>query len=231
LTTLRELAACLNRSGTVSIVHDVLCYQMGLPDHSTTSLIGHIAALRGKHFNLDVILVGTEQFNDASLRHIDEALFRTREAYARVNLGVARVDYFGMSEAPAGDLAEINSHFEAYELTAGFSGPNEDALDVFIVADYDVDDQEAGLAAVDVPCNKDLYLMTGAVLGKRWTGIPLGGVTLGQVMAHEIGHLLGLDHVTNVGNLMFPTSSGTDLAPSQGEVVRGHCLVREGCDL
>jgi hypothetical protein len=231
MTTLRRLAECLNRSGTVSIVHDVLCYLAGLPDRSETSLLGHISALRGRHVHLDVIMVGTEQFNDPARRNLDEALFRTRETYNQVNLGVARVEYFGMSEAEAGDFAKIDSHFEAYELTAGFSGANDNALDVFVVANYDVDDEEAGLAAIDVPCNKDLYKMTGAVLGRSWTGLALDGVTLGQVMAHEIGHLLGLRHVDNVGNLMFRLASGTDLAPSQGEVVRGHCMVQTGCDL
>lgn len=231
MTTLRALAQCLDRSGTVSIVHDVLGYHIGLPDHSTTSLIGHIRSLRGKHIHLDVILVPAAEFNTSARRAVDLALFRTRETYAQADLGVARVEWFGMSESEAGDYARIDSKLEAYELTSRFSGPNDDALDVFITADYSIDDEHAGIAAVNIPCNKDLAKMTGAVMGKRWTGVPLDGVMMGQVMAHETGHLLGLRHVTNVGNLMFEVATGTDLAPSQGETMREHCMVHNGCNL
>jgi Metallo-peptidase family M12B Reprolysin-like len=231
VTTLRMLAHCLDRSGTVSIVHDVLCYHTGLPEHTNTSLLDHIRALRGKHIHLDVIFVGVEQFNIVAKRKVDSAVFKLRETYAQVDLGVARVEYFQMTESEAGDYAVIDSKLEAFELTSRFSGPNDDALDAFVVANYDLDDEHAGIAAINVACDKDRAKMTGAVFGKDFTGVPLDPVMLGQVMAHEVGHLLGLRHVTNVGNLMFPTASGFELAPSQGAIMRSHCMVHAGCDL
>lgn len=49
----------------------------------------------------------------------------------------------------------------------------------------------------------------------------------GAVMAHEVGHFLGLEHVADQNNLMYPTvPNGGALTAAQGVVVRGHCSVR-----
>jgi len=43
-----------------------------------------------------------------------------------------------------------------------------------------------------------------------------------RVLAHEVGHILSLDHVDNKANLMFSGSSGTQLTTKQASVMHNH---------
>jgi len=40
-----------------------------------------------------------------------------------------------------------------------------------------------------------------------------------RVLAHEVGHILSLDHVNNKSNLMFSGSNGTNLTPAQAKTM------------
>jgi len=49
-----------------------------------------------------------------------------------------------------------------------------------------------------------------------------------RVLAHEVGHILALDHVNDKANLMFSGSSGTDLTADQAETMnqRAHTFLQ-----
>jgi hypothetical protein len=241
MVSLRSIAQCVDASGTISIVHDFLGYRHGLPESTSTSLLKQIRLLQGKHIHLDLILVALEQISKPLERDVDYAVYSARETYAQVDLGIGRVKFFQIPEAEANGYAEITRRTEAKRLTKKWSGPNHDAIDVFFVPNYAVGKDKVGIAPIGIlsasnpdaytglPCNKDLYLFSGCVIGLRWFGIPTGHSTLGQVLAHEVGHGLGLPHVTNIGNLMYNTATGTDLVESQGATMRHHCMVQDGC--
>jgi hypothetical protein len=57
--------------------------------------------------------------------------------------------------------------------------------------------------------------------------VELVGSTTGQALAHEVGHYLGLSHVTSdATNLMFPTiPNGGLLTTTQGNTMRSHCFI------
>lgn len=58
-----------------------------------------------------------------------------------------------------------------------------------------------------------------------------GSVTWGQVMQHEIGHVVGLDHASGTGQLMYPAVSSTNHRMGAGDLagfnwvgLRGGCI-------
>jgi hypothetical protein len=57
--------------------------------------------------------------------------------------------------------------------------------------------------------------------------VELIGSTTGQVLAHEVGHYLGLSHVTGDStNLMFPSvPNGGVLTTAQGNIMKSHCFI------
>jgi hypothetical protein len=240
MVSVREMAQCIGISGNFSIVRDFFGHRMGIPRLSQNSpltvqlsLLKQIHLLQSKHIHLDVIRVGS--FTVLEEMNIDYAVYKARETYAQVDLGIGRVAHFLIPEEDADGLEEINSHSEAKKLAKKYRGPHDDAIDVFIVMDFNVTSggqEKAGICDINLPCNKNLYHFDGAVMGVRFAGgVPLGSIMLGQVLAHEVGHGLGLYHTSTVGNLMFgpDPATGFDLSSDQGEKMRSHCFVQSGC--
>lgn len=222
--SLRQAAQCLGLSGDVSVVHDFFGYLEGVPNGVQLSLRGQIRALGGRHIHLDLIQVAVEQFTAADRRRIDAAVQRTREVFAQVDLGVGRVAHFQIPESEADGLETIDSHSQAKKLTRRYRGPHDDAIDVFFVREYNVGEDD-GQSKIDLSCNKDRRNYSGAVIG-------MGGASGGlfpELLPHELGHGLGLKHVTNVDNLMHEVITDTNLAASQGAEMRSHCFARPGC--
>ena len=223
--SLRQAAQCLGLPGDFSVLRDFFGYLEGFPGGvSQLSLRGQMRALGGRHIHLDLIQVAVEQFTETDRRDIDRAVQRTREAFAQVDLGVGRVAHFQITEAEADGLETIDSHSQAKKLTRRFRGPHDDAIDVFFVREYNVDGKD-GESRIDLPCNKDRYNFSGAVIGM---GGAAGGI-FPELLPHELGHGLGLKHVTNTDNLMHDVITDIKLAASQGEEMRSHCFARPGC--
>jgi hypothetical protein len=121
----------------------------------------------------------------------------------------------GLAEANGRDVIDDNGEAEA--LTDEWTVPNR-SVDVFVVKLYV--GAVAGLSPVGGPCDKDAKGMDGSV-------VELVGTTTGQVLAHEVGHYLGLSHVNGDStNLMFPSvPNGGLLTASQGNIMLRHCFV------
>ena len=159
----------------------------------------------------------------------------TRSLYAQVNLGVRKIYWRYIPVSEASGYQSVNSG-GATQLTEDFSGPN-DGLDVFYVQ---LITDAGGWSNRNGPCDKDAKdERTGSIIEIRGvtntSGLDFGGILL----AHEVGHYLGLAHHTTLTNVMGTDTDGngigeingtsTNLTSTQGSTMRSHCSVKGAC--
>ena len=204
---------------------------------TSVSVQDQIAAIRGRHFNVNCIRVGSENFSNSDVDEIDEAMHLTRVVLGRAGLGIGRIEHYVIPVADADGLETITSVADAEQLTLNWTVPN-DGQDLFFVLNWVADDgkQVLGRSNIDGPCDKNDQ-STGqsgsitAMVGTRQN--------TGRTTAHELGHYLGLVHRNEDGtNLMCQTGTVGDLGGSvnlatlvdsgQRADISDHCSVQEG---
>jgi hypothetical protein len=239
MASIRNIAKCIELSGNMSIIRDFLGYARRPP--KSISLLNHLKLLKGRHIHLNIIHVGSNLFTPANNDDIADAIQIARERYAQINLGIGRIRYYDIDSTVARGREVINSDAEAITLTREWTVPNN-AFDVFIVLRYDafvyipprprehtgiwkpVD--TVGRSATKGPCNKNSScVMTGSVVC-----LEIPGLT-GDILAHEVGHYLGLSHdEDNSNNLMYPSvPNGGTLTADQGSKMMKHCFTMGAC--
>jgi hypothetical protein len=188
--------------------------------------------LDGKFFNLNVIAVGSDQFTDNDFIEIDYSIFKLRNIYNQVSLGVGRVLHWVVTTAEADGLDSPTSEDDLEQLTHDWTVPN-DSIDMFIPHNVNVPSNGGsvlGLSPVDGPCDKDAKEMNGSTCGL------FGSEQTARSFAHELGHYLGLSHRNNQPNNLMCQSgkansirNSVQLTSGQGNTMKEHCFVKNGC--
>jgi hypothetical protein len=181
--------------------------------------VGDVPGLPSRHIDVNVILVSVEDFTVTDRTRVSEAIRIAREIYGQVDFGIRTVTWWQITRDQAGGLATIDSQSEAEQLTADWTVAN-DALDLFVVRVMNGAD---GWSAVNGSCDKDAKGMTGSV-------VSLNGnqANIGNTLAHEMGHYLGLQHVPDVGNFIGGNGASDGwigIFNWQGDTMKGHCFV------
>lgn len=219
------MAECADIEGNVSVVRDLMGLRAGIPSGQEISLASHGELLGASSFDVDIIRVGIEDLNDVDER-IDGALMRARELFATVDIGIRRVWHSQIAREQADGLETIFSKNDGKKLRRGWRGPHDHALDVFVVRQYQLDTADlGGICKINTDCDKDKRRADGCIIGFS------GPSNLnGELLAHEMGHGLGLEHVTNTDNVMHASSPDREgFVDSQANTMREHCFVRGGC--
>ncbi|MDO8362642.1 MAG: zinc-dependent metalloprotease family protein [Actinomycetota bacterium] len=222
MVAVRQRASCIGVApSAMSVRHDLLGQ---LTRRVAVSLRTELNRLGAKHTHVNCIRVGSDQFTFDDLVEIDSAIATTRRLYAGagVAMGIGRVMHWVVSTADANGRDVINSDGEAETLTDEWTVPN-DALDVFFVRMYI--GGTAGLSRVDGPCDKNAKGMDGSVVEMN-----AGGGASDFAAAHEMGHYLGLSHITNGTRLMNPTiPNGGQISSAEANNMRDHCRMKNAC--
>ena len=237
---LRQRASCIGLRASFSVLRDMFGFQRGVvpPDPVTgrvsVSLRTQLDALGSRHMHLNVIATGSDNFTDADNIEVDYAIFKLRNVYRQVALGVGRVQHWNISAAAADGLDAPTEEGQLQELTERWEVPNN-GIDLFIVHDMNIASNGGmllGRSAVDGPCgDKDQKGMEAATAG-LW-----GSEQTARTVAHELGHYLTLEHRNGEPNNLMcqsgqasSTRNSTVLTSGQGSDMRGHCMTHGGCD-
>lgn len=247
METIKSILNCIgvNTTGTVSVLFHLFGFiNSRVPaDPCTTgtsqvSILDQINSLKGKHIHVNIIRVGIDNFTNDEIDKIDYAIYRARNIYRTVSLGIGRVEHYDVTSADANGKDDLGSEDEAEDLTHDWTVQNN-GIDVFMV-DNISDTDFVGISAVNGPCDKDAKDMNGVIGGevnRTWAGVA-------RTFSHEIGHYLGLSHnhgatcpsnASGRANLMAQTRCADSvcnsviLTSSQGSTIRSHCFVQNGC--
>lgn len=227
-------AHCLDKTGTLRVYRDLFGYPWGRIPRDLR-IRRHIEDIRGRSINLCVFFVGHEPgfdgvFTDVQAISTQHAIDVMREIYRQADIGVRRIYWRYIHDDDAAPYLTVDAG-GATDLTEAYSGPN-DGIDLFMVQTVS---DAGGWSNSDGPCDKDDKGRTGAVVEVNKSSDDF----LGVLVAHEVGHYLGLVHTNSATNLMGVDSNNDgigeislasrDLNASQIETMRSSCWVRDPC--
>jgi hypothetical protein len=195
----------------------------------------HIENIRATSINLCVFFVGHEPgfngtFTSTQAISAQHAIDLMRELYQQAGIGVRRIFWRYIHDDDAAPYLSVNAS-GATDLTEAYSGPN-DGIDLFLVQ---MITDAGGWSNSEGPCDKSDKGRTGAVVSISITPDDF----LGIVVAHEVGHYLGLKHTNSATNLMGVdvdndgvgelTMDSRVITDSQRTTMRVSCWVRDPC--
>ena len=226
--------SCLGvNSGTISVREDVFGYIWG-PMDRTLSVKNHLDLIKDDAFNLSAILVAHEPdftgaFTSDDTIRMQTAIDLMRELYAQVGVGVRKIYWQYIPMDQANGYSVVNAS-EATQLTEDWSGAN-DGIDLFFVTTIT---DAGGWSKTNGSCDKDVAGRTGAIVE-----LSNNNSFWGILIAHEVGHYLGLSHAGDITNVMGDDSDGDgigsidttsiELTNTQGNTMKNHCSMRPSC--
>ena len=196
MASVKSILNCIgvNTSGSVSILFHLFGFTRARvpPDPEPTataqvSLLQLVRDLQGRHLHLNVIRVGFDTLSATDQatgdEKLDYAIYRIRNIYRGVSLGVGRVEHFAITAAQSNGRDDLGSEDEADQLSDEWSVPNN-SIDVFVVRNIS-DTDFVGISPVGGSCDKgdDDDGLVGGEINRAAEGFS-------RTFAHEVGHFL-----------------------------------------
>ncbi|RDV37753.1 hypothetical protein DV096_11575 [Bradymonadaceae bacterium TMQ3] len=240
-------------------------YQMGVASNASETCHYVIAQpSAGRTLRLRFYLVGVPGLSAAtapSNRDLQQAIATMATIYDAMNIEVEVAAYAELSDELTASYSIIRTLDDAFDLVALSEAPGTTldenlVVNVFLIDDFAVEDSPGLLGiSAGLPGAAGLHASPASGLVFSTAGLGEDNATIGQILAHEVGHYLGLRHTTehlgsaqdpitdtpsclfpNLGyfcddaeNFMFPFSLGPDqrqTTAGQSFVLRRNPLVR-----
>jgi len=176
-------------------------------------------------WGINVIKVG----DFGSQEHVDlyKAVDQMRQIYEQRDITLRGVDRRIINNASAGSYTIINSENEFRDLLEDWSVPN-DFVDVYVVQQFQWSTYNGYAGGIPGPASKGGRKDGAAVDKSGFTDASgtarLPVTTLAQLIGHEVGHYLGLQHLEDTNNLMRSNTGnrGPDLNYTQYRTMFPH---------
>jgi hypothetical protein len=176
------------------------------------SVSGRITCRTMFRFGLNIVRVDAELWTAQERQDLIDATFSTRSIYEHRDV-THDIDRWLIEHARAGGFGVITSESEARDLFEQWSATGQ-SIDVFLVHGI-VGTGFDGLAG-DTPGPTSHSGRESGVVASKSGFVDSSNTKrlhvayLGMLIGHEVGHYLGLPHVSEAGNLMLSNSGETD---------------------
>jgi hypothetical protein len=189
----------------------------------------HIVSRRGDssdRINLNIVMVGNTQLSQSEL---DAALARATNVWEGGGgpaIGDVQIyEVGGSSTIPFDDKGE---------LLATKIGDDERTVNIFMISDFSDESGTLGVAAgIPGPVAVHGTWGSGVVVGVDshldWDGTTLDTQTMGETIAHEVGHQLGLFHTTESDGSRSERLNDTPECPASADVNGDNSYSAEEC--
>jgi hypothetical protein len=216
----------------------------------------------GRKLSLNLYFVGVQGVSASTAandRDIQAMVSMMKGIYSKMGITVEVANYFDANSTVTQNYSIIRDFYDVFNLVATSQSPDGGpfSVNVFLINDFNVSDAPGLLGiSTGIPGMAALHGSSGSGLVFSTATLGEDNQTLGQTMAHEVGHFLGLRHTTEHGgsaedpitdtprclaprlgficsdatNFMFAYALGgdqqTDATAGQGFVLRHNPLVR-----
>lgn len=179
---------------------------------------------QGKQLDINIYFVGVPGVTAASAAgdaDVRAMVAKMQSIYSKMGITVSVANYFDASSTVTQSYAIIRDFYDVFNLVATSQAPANGpfSVNVFLIRDFNVSDAP-GLLGVStgIPGMAALHGSSGSGLVFSAATLGQDNKTLGQTLAHEVGHFLGLRHTTeHLGSAVDPiTDTPTCLAPRLG---------------
>jgi hypothetical protein len=180
---------------------------------------GTITARTMFRFGVNVTEVAGEDYVGGEPGDLWDAAQVLKTIYERTDVSVD-FDFRQIHRADVGGFEQVDSESEARDLWNDWSGPSSNHnIDAFVVQLVAIPIAGGGTADGidgDIPGPTSHSGRSSGVVASKSGFVDATGMRrlhvqyLGMLMAHELGHYLGLNHTNAAGNLMLPSSGATD---------------------